>query len=371
MLNMTTAYSFCLKRLTLLLLIYIGITAGYNTLKAQANNQTIDSFIQQVITDGLGPGGSFLVAHNNQIIYQKSFGLANLEWKIALTDQSVFQIGSMTKQFTAFAILMLEKEGKLSTSDTLFQYLPDFPRSKTITLHHLLTHTSGIRDYTRMKDLNDIAQKEMSAVELIDFFKHEEPLFLPGEKYEYNNSGYIILGRIIELVSGLQYHEFIEQHIFKKAGMASTYFASDKNIIPHRAYGYHKKEQGYVNKRQISYTIPFSAGSLMSTVSDLLRWQQALNQYTLLPPEIQAKAFVSHTLRNGEAINYGYGWHIKKLEGLEVREHGGSIFGYKSMAVYYPSENIYVVGLTNCDCWSPTQLVRDVAAYTYRALQKE
>jgi CubicO group peptidase (beta-lactamase class C family) len=249
--------------------------------------------------------------------------------------------------------------------------LPDFPRAKTITLHHLLTHTSGIRDYTRMKTLNDIAQKEMTAVELINFFKNEEPQFLPGEKFEYNNSGYIILGHIIELVSGLQYHEFIQQKIFQKVGMTSSYYASDRNIIPHRAYGYHKKEQGYVNKRQINYTIPFSAGSLMSTVSDLLKWQQALNQNILLSPDIQAKAFVSHTLSNGETIHYGYGWHIKEVEGLEVREHGGSIFGYKSMAVFYPSENIYVVGLTNCDCWSPTQLVRDVAAYTYRALQKE
>ncbi|MBK8108825.1 MAG: beta-lactamase family protein [Saprospiraceae bacterium] len=368
---MTTAFSLCLKRFVILLFYFIGINDSFTSLKAQPNNQTIDSIIQQVITDCLGPGGSFLIAHKNQIIYQKSFGLANLEWNIPLTDQSVFQIGSMTKQFTAIAILMLEKEGKLSTSDTLSQYLPDFPRANTITLHHLLTHTSGIRDYTRMKDLNNIAQKEMSAVELIDFFKHEEPSFLPGEKFEYNNSGYIILGHIIELVSGLQYHEFIEQHIFKKAGMTSSYYASDKSIIPLRAYGYHKKEQGYVNKRQISYTIPFSAGSLMSTVSDLLKWQQALNQFTLLPPEIQAKAFSPYILNNGEVIHYGYGWHIKEAEGSSVREHGGSIFGYKSMAVYYPSENIYVVGLTNCDCWSPTQLVRDVAAYTYRAFQKE
>jgi CubicO group peptidase (beta-lactamase class C family) len=344
------------------LIVLISVFTGMTYLQAQALSPKIDSLIRSVLTDSLGPGGNFLIAHQDKIIYQKSFGLANLEWKVPLTNHSVFQIGSMTKQFTAVAILMLEKEGKLSTSDTLFQYLPDFPRAKTITLHHLLTHTSGIRDYTRMKTLNDIAQKEMTAVELINFFKNEEPQFLPGEKFEYNNSGYIILGHIIELVSGLQYHEFIQQKIFQKVGMTSSYYASDRNIIPHRAYGYQKKEQGYVNKRQISYSIPFSAGSLMSTVSDLLKWQHALNQFTLLPPEIQSKAFVSHTLSNGETIHYGYGWHIKEVEGLEVREHGGSIFGYKSMAVFYPSENIYVVGLTNCDCLSPTRLVKEMAA---------
>lgn len=344
------------------LLLFWAFSGCLSTLPAQSFNSKIDSLIQRVVTDSLGPGGSFLIAHKDQIIYQKSWGLANLEHLPHLQETSVFQIGSMTKQFTAISILMLEAEGRLHTQNLLSHYLPEFPNEGNIQLHHLLTHTSGIAEYTQMKNINDVSQKEMSPQELIAFFKNEPPRFVPGEKFEYNNSGYIILGHIIELVSGQRYEEFIQKHIFEKTGMASSYYASDKQIIAHRAYGYHKKEYGYINKRQISYSLPFSAGSLMSTPSDMLKWQQALNQHLLLPPKIQEKAFVSYALNNNTPIHYGYGWHIKETGGKKIREHGGSIFGYKSMAVYYPEEEIYTIGMTNCDCLSPTRLVKEMAA---------
>lgn len=367
---MTTPFSISLKRtLFLVWFLIIGIIADPNLLQSQSLNQSIDSLIQRVITDSLGPGGNFLVVQRDAIIYQKSVGLANMEWQVELNNKSVFQIGSMTKQFTAIAILILEARGRLHTDDPLSLYLPDFPNASNIKLHHLLTHTSGIADYTQMKALNEIAQKDLSPIQLIDFFKNEAAVFSPGEKFEYNNSGYILLGYIIERVSGLRYEDFIQQSIFDKAGMTSSYYCSDKNIIPYRAHGYHKKDQGYVNKRSISYTLPFSAGSLMSTTADLWKWQKALNNHLLLPPEIQSKAFRPHTLTSGTPLSYGYGWHIKNVNGREVREHGGSIFGYKSMAVYYPAEDVYVVGLTNCDCWSPTQLVRDIAALTINAVK--
>lgn len=350
-----------LKRIRLLLLlVFIGNLPA--AVLAQSLDAKIDSIILAELKDKDGPGGVFMVAKNGKPIYEKAFGKANIELGVDLTNENVFQLGSMTKQFTAIAILMLEEQGKLNTKDTITKYIPDYPSGNSITIHHLLTHTSGIKDFTKMRSLKDIAQKEMTPRMMVDFFKNEPVGFLPGEKFEYNNSGYFLLGYIIELVSGETYEDFIKKHIFQKAGMDRSGYASDRLIIRNKAYGYQKKENGYVNKAMISYSIPFAAGSLMSTAEDLLKWQNALSRNTLLKAGNAKKAFSKYKLNNGEAFTYGYGWHIRDIRGVPTREHGGSIFGYKTMGVYIPSEDLYVIGLTNCDCNSPTQLVRDIAA---------
>jgi CubicO group peptidase (beta-lactamase class C family) len=334
---------------------------------AQNLETKIDSLLLTEFKDANGPGGVFMVARNGQPLYQKAFGKANLELDVALTPQHVFQLGSLTKQFTAIAILILEEQGKLQVKDPISRYLPDYPQGDKLTIHHLLTHTSGIKDFTRMKSLRDIAQKEMTPGQMVDFFKNEPVDFAPGEKFDYNNSGYVLLGYLIERVSGETYQDFVQNHIFKKAGMSQSYYASDRQLIPSRAYGYHQKEHGYVNKTVISYSVPFASGALMSTVGDLLKWQNALRQNVLLKAESARKAFRKYTLSNGQEFTYGYGWHIKTLSGMPVREHGGSIFGFKTMAVYIPDRDIYVVGLSNCDCHSPTQLTRDIAALVMKA----
>ena len=169
--------------------------------------------------DKNGPGGEFLVSKAGKIIYQKSFGKANIESDVNLSSEDIFQIGSMTKQFTAISILILEEKGKLNISDQVSKYIPDYPMGEKITLHHLLTHTSGIKDFTKMKSLGEISQKEMTPKMIVDFFKNEPIDFAPGEKFVYNNSGYVLLGYIIELVSGEEYEEFIQKNIFDKAGM--------------------------------------------------------------------------------------------------------------------------------------------------------
>ncbi|WP_051230299.1 serine hydrolase domain-containing protein [Epilithonimonas caeni] len=328
---------------------------------AQELNRKIDSLIRSEFKETNGPGGVFLIAKKGKPIYEKAFGMGNLELDSKLNTGSVFQIGSMTKQFTAIVILMLEEQGKLKVDDPVSKYIPSYPNGDKITIHHLLTHTSGIRDFTKMKTLQDIAQKEMTPQQMVDFFKNEPADFAPGEKFEYNNSGYVILGYIIELASGEKYEDLIKKNIFDKAGMANSYYASDRKIIKNRAFGYHKKSSGYVNKTIISFSVPFSSGSLMSTLDDMLKWQNALNQNLLLSPKEKAKAFTKYKLNNGQEIEYGYGWHLKNINGTPTREHGGSIFGFKSMAVYIPSEDIYVLGFSNCDCNSPTQLVKDMS----------
>lgn len=358
------------KQIYALLLLFVIICNPLSNVSAQSFESKVDSLILTVFNDKDGPGGVFMVAQHGKAIYQKAFGKANLELNVNLTPENVFQLGSMTKQFTAIAVLMLEEQGKLDVKAPVSKYIPGYPSGDKITIHHLLTHTSGIKDFTKMKSLSTIAQKDMTPEMMVSFFKNEPADFAPGEKFEYNNSGYILLGYLIELVSGETYKDFIEKHIFTKAGMSQSYYASDRQVIKKRAYGYHKKEYGYVNKTTISFSVPFSSGSLMSTTGDMLKWQNALNEQLLLNAEETKKAFSKYKLNNGEEFTYGYGWHIKEINGIASREHGGSIFGFKTMGVYIPGEDIYVIGLSNCDCNSPTKITGDIAALALHELRK-
>ncbi|WFB69790.1 serine hydrolase domain-containing protein [Chryseobacterium sp. WX] len=344
----------------LILLPFLSNTTDAQTLSKRYEKK-IDSIIQTEFGNKNEPGGVFLISQNGKNLYRKAFGKANLELNVNMTPENVFQIGSMTKQFTAVAILLLEQQRKLNVNDPISQYIKDYLNGDKITIHQLLTHTSGIKDFTKMKSISSIAQKEMKPEEMVNFFKNEPVDFAPGEKFDYNNSGYVVLGYIIELVSGTSYEDFIKKNIFDKAGMNHSYYASDRKVIPQRAYGYHKKEQGFVNKTVISFSVPFSSGSLMSTADDMLKWQQALNQNLILDLKETQKAFQKYKLNNGEEFTYGYGWHLKDINGIPDREHGGSIFGFKSMGVYIPAEDVYVIGLSNCDCHSPTEVTKNMA----------
>ncbi|WP_199137205.1 serine hydrolase domain-containing protein [Pedobacter sp. ASV12] len=341
----------------LLLMAFIPLLAPAQKLETQ-----IDSLLASVFQDKNGPGVALLVAKNGKPIYRKAFGKANVELGVDLTPDNVFQLGSMTKQFTAVAILQLAEQGKLKLNVPISAYIPDYPDGDKITIHQLLTHTSGIKDFTKMKSLNSIAQKDLSPKEMVDFFKNEPVDFVPGAQFDYNNSGYVVLGYIIELVSGETYENYIQKHIFDKAGMSHSRYASDVAVINKRAYGYRKKGATYLNKPTISFSIPFSSGALMSTVDDMLLWQNALRQNLLLNASTANLAFSKYKLNNGEEFAYGYGWHLKAINGTPTREHGGSVFGFKTMGVYVPSKDIYVIGLSNCECNSPTQVTRDIAA---------
>lgn len=308
-------------------------------------------------------GATILVAKDGEVIFRKAYGKANLELNVDMKPENVFEIGSITKQFTAVGILMLLEEGKLSLEDEITKYLPEYPTQDTkITIHHLLTHTSGIKSYTSMPSLQEYARKDITPTELIDVFKNEPMDFKPGEQYLYNNSGYVILGYIIEKITGKPYAEFVQQRIFDKLNMNNSYYGSKSALIENRANGYQQGESGYVNANYISMTIPYAAGSLMSTVDDLFIWNSAIRAHKLISKESTEKAFTNYKLNNGNHINYGYGWQTTQIKDVPVIAHGGGIFGYTSQGVYVPSENVYVIILTNCDCNSPSETAYKVAA---------
>jgi len=308
------------------------------------------------------PGATVLVAIDGKIIYHKAFGMANLELDVPMEKEMVLEIGSITKQFTAVSILMLMEEGKLDLDDDITKFIKDYPtHGHHISIHHLLTHISGIKSYTSMLSWPPVWRKDFEPMELIDFFKNEPMDFAPGEKFSYNNSAYFILGYIIEIASGQTYEEFIEDNIFKPLGMKSSYYGSNSEIIKKRAYGY-QKQDGFINAEYLSLTQPYAAGSIMSTVEDLYIWNRAIISNTLVKKESIEKAFMNYELNNGEPINYGYGWFLNEINGSPTIEHAGGIFGYISNSIYLPDEDVFVAIYTNCDCNGPAQVSTKMAA---------
>ncbi len=328
--------------------------------------QTIETQIDQLMSDQYktdASGATILVAKDGKVMLRKAYGKANMELDIDMTPENVFEIGSITKQFTAVGILMLMEEGKLSLDDEITKYIPDYPTQDTkITIHHLLTHTSGIKSYTSIPTLREFARDDLSLEELIDAFKNEPMDFKPGEEFRYNNSGYVLLGYIIEKASGKPYDEFVQKRIFDKLKMKNSYYGSKSLLIKNRAYGYQERESGYVNADYISMNIPHAAGSLMSTVDDLYTWNTAIRNHKLISKESTEKAFTDYKINNGNNISYGYGWFMARIQDVPVIEHGGGIFGYTSQGIYVPSENVYVIILTNCDCNLPTDIAYKIAA---------
>jgi CubicO group peptidase (beta-lactamase class C family) len=311
-----------------------------------------------------GPGAAALVAQNGQIIYKKAFGLADLELKVAMQPDMIFRIGSITKQFTAVAILQLAEKGLLSLNDDITRYLPDFPvHGHKITIEHLLTHTSGIKSYTSLRTWDPMTRRrDLTPTELINLFRDEPMDFPPGTRFLYNNSGYILLGYIIEKVSGVSYSRYISDNIFKPAGMTSSGYDNASAIIPMRARGYQQGLVSVVNADFLSMTQPYAAGSLLSTVNDLYKWNRALHSYTLIRKETLESAFTSYKLSNGKETGYGYGWQLGNIQGSQSIEHGGGINGFLTHAIYLPDSDIFVTVFSNCTCNDPEMVTSRIAA---------
>ena len=334
-----------------------------------AYSQNLDATFDKLFGESFqpdGPGAAVLVAQKGRIIYHKAFGMANLELGVPLRPDHVFRIGSVSKQFTAAAILQLMEQGKLSLDDDLTRFIPDYPTmGKKITVEHLLTHTSGIKSYTEMKEWTpEVHRKDFTPAALVDFFKNQPMDFEPGTQYQYNNSGYILLGYIIEKVSGESYGAYISEHIFKPLGMHNSYYGDVEPVIRYRVAGYSRSGTGgaYTNAAFLSMTQPYAAGSLMSTVEDLYTWTKALHSGKVIKPESFKKATTPYVLPNGSNTHYGYGLQMGNLFGSPTVEHSGGINGFLSDLVYLPKEDVCVAILTNCDCEPPRDLSAKVAA---------
>ncbi|WP_299115928.1 serine hydrolase [uncultured Winogradskyella sp.] len=332
------------------------------TFQAQDLTQQFDDIVSQSYTSDM-PGATILVAKNGKTIYRKAVGKSNLELDVDMIPENVFMLASITKQFTAVAILMLEEQGKLSLDDPITKFIPDYPTNgKTITVHQLLNHTSGIKSYTGIGNLVKVARNDKTLDELIDYFKNEPMDFDPGEEFRYNNSGYVLLGKIIEVISGDTYENFLKRNIFDRLGMSSSRYGSNRELIKNRAMPYEQEPDGYVNANYLSMSLPHAAGALVSTVDDLLKWQNALSNNTLISSKTFNKAINGSELNNGEHISYGYGLGEMTLKGSKGYTHSGGIFGTSTNGIYLIEEDVYVIGLSNCSCNDIGAVTQNLAA---------
>jgi D-alanyl-D-alanine carboxypeptidase len=334
------------------LMVVCGVAAAVSRASAQsaaddALAKKIDAVMSEVYKPG-EPGAALLVRRDGQTIFRKGYGMADLELGVPVEPDMVFRLGSITKQFTAVSILMLAEQGKLGLQDEITKFLPDYPMQGChITVEHLLTHTSGIQSYTDQPEWLAMWRKDMTVKEIIDLAKDKPMLFEPGERWTYCNSGYVLLGAIIEKVSGQSYEDFIDAHVFKPLGMKHSYYGSAERIIPRRIPGYQTGKNGFINAPYLSMTQPYAAGSLLSSVDDLAVWSDAVFSGKLVGKSWLDKAFTPYKLKNGESTGYGYGWFISNNQGHRIIEHGGGINGFTSYEMTLPEDRVFLALLTN------------------------
>lgn len=320
----------------------------------EAKVQKIDALLSKTYkADGTGvtPGAGVAIYWQGKVILSKGYGLANVELGVPVGPNMVFRVGSVSKQFTAVAILLLEEQGKLSVKDDIHKFLPDYPTyGQTITVEHLLTHTSGIANYTALPKWFPMWRQDLPLEELIGIFKDEPLDFNPDEGWNYSNSAFVLLGAIVEKASGMLYEDFVNQNIFKKVGMDSACYDHTERIIKNRVSGYewNPAEKCVMNCSYLSMTQPHAAGSLAMSVQDLMKWYPALAAGKVITPASLKKAHTSYKgMKSGEDCHYGYGWGVFERDGHKYVRHGGGINGFICDTTYLPNDDLAIVVLTN------------------------
>jgi len=301
--------------------------------------------------------GAVLVAKGNDILLDKGYGYANLEWMVPDAPDTRFRLGSLTKQFTAASILLLEERGKLKITDPVRAYIPDAPAAwAKITIRNLLTHTSGIPDFTTFPDYRPSEPFPATPQGLVARFKDKPLDFEPGERFSYSNSGYIVLGYILEKISGQSYGDFVRDNIFKPLGMVDSGYDSSRLIIPRHASGYTLGPDGLQNATYVDMSVPFAAGGLYSTTHDLKLWEDGLFGGRLLSKASLQKMTTPYK------DNYALGLAVETVEGHEVVSHAGGIEGFNTNLAYYPEDRLTIAVLGNLNGAAPTLIGNQLAA---------
>jgi CubicO group peptidase (beta-lactamase class C family) len=310
-----------------------------------------------------GFSGTVLIAWHGEIVFAKGYGYADQTFGQANTLETKFYIGSITKQFTAAAILKLVEQGKISLDDPITRYLPDYPTDpgKKITIHHLLTHTSGVPNYTEFPELLIRRTSRISPNDLLKFFENEPLDFEPGTGFHYSNSGYIILGAIIERVSGQSYEAFLHKEFLKKIGMLNSGYARREAALPNRAVGYTlDMDRNIVNAPAFHFSVLHTAGALYSTVEDMLKWDKALYADELLSRQSIRTMLTPH------ARGYGYGWFIERLWGRTHTFHGGFLDGFNTTFERWLEDQLCIIVFSNEDEAPVKKIARGLAAIAFQ-----
>jgi CubicO group peptidase (beta-lactamase class C family) len=333
------------------------------TLPAAARAQDlfpkIDEYMQAAV-NAERFSGVILVSRDGKMVARKGYGMADLEHDVPNTPETKFRLASITKQFTAAAVLLLQERGKLSVQDSVCKYVAPCPEAwQPITIHHLLTHTAGVPDFTGFPDYRRTMREPATVESLVARFRDRPLDFKSGEDFRYSNSGYVLLGHIVERVAGTTYEKFLRENVFAPLGMTNTGYDRAEEIVKHRARGYATHGEGLVNAPPLDMSIPFAAGGLYSTVGDLYLWDQALyGEKVLKRASLDA---MSAAVRN----NYGYGVYVNKLYNRRVVEHGGGIEGFANRIQRFPDDRVTVIVLSNVEGGPSGRITRDLAAIVF------
>jgi len=316
---------------------------GQSTIQAK-----IDAILEPPIKAGKIAGASVAVMKGNETIVQKGYGYADLELDVPTPPRATYEIGSITKQFTASSILLLAEQGKLSLDDEVTKFFPDYPTGgRRITIRRLLNHTSGIKGYTELPEFREFQMLKKPHEELVKLFSAKPFDFEPGEEMIYNNSAFFLLGLIIEKVSGKPYDKFVQENLFDRVGMPDSYYCSERAIHKNHAHGYDTDKNTLVLKGYIDHSWPFAAGSLCSSTNDLVAWNKALHGGKLLKPESYKQMTSPGTLNDGTRIRYGMGIGVMNIGGRAMIGHSGGINGFLSESQYYPKDDLIIIVLLN------------------------
>lgn len=289
----------------------------------------VDDFVLAEMKRHQIPGLSLAVLKNGKLLKSKGYGFANVELSAPATPETVYQLASITKCFTATAIMQLVEDGKLKLDDPISARLPDLPPAwSKITIRHPLTHTSGIKSYTQLAEIAENTQKTFKPEELVALVRERPLEFPPGERYDYSNTGYFLLGLLIEKISGMAYGTFLDRRIFQPAGMTQTRVNHFADLIPRRAAGYVLREDGIGNALFVDPSQPFSAGALVTSAVDLAKWDAALYGERIVRQSTLRQMWTPAALNDGSLTNYGLGWGIRERGGRKwIQHNGGMVWG--------------------------------------------
>lgn len=361
---------------TIIQAVFLGVfivTGNFYVSYGQTKVDKLDKLLSAYAESGKF-NGSVLVAEKGNVIFKKGFGLADMEWNVPNKPDTKFRLASITKQFTAMAIMQLVEKGKLKLDVPISAYLPDYPKknSDVITIHHLLTHSSGIPNLTSFPGFSkNISRNAYSPLELVKLFADSTLQFKPGEKFAYSNSGYMLLGYIIEKVTGKRYERVLQENIFTPLRMINTGYDHSRSLLKNRASGYEKNGRVYINANSIDMSVPYAAGALYSTVEDMYLWDQALYGNQLLRKENMDILYTKH-ISSGGNYHYGYGWgfggiHLGNTsELIETIGHSGAIDGFVTQLTRIPSDKSFIVLLNNTGGAAPLgEMINSIAAILY------
>ncbi len=324
----------------------------------------LDSTAQAHAADSMVAGAAVAVVQRGDTLLHEGYGRADLEFDVPMPKDGVFEIGSVTKQFTAAAILQLAAKDSIDLDASITEYLADYDtRGHRVTVRHLLYHTSGLRSYTNMTQFDDLSRQELPRDTLLSLVEAEPVRFAPGTAMSYSNTGYFLLGRIIETASGQPYAEYVQDHLFGPTGMDDSYYCDESAAVDHRAHGYQWSRDGALRRKTyLDHTWPYAAGSLCSTAGDLTAWNRALHGGEVLSDSMYQEMITPGRLADGTELRYGMGLMVYQAKGHPVIGHGGGIFGFLSESRYYPESELFVVVLQNATGPRGPQLLADSLA---------